>query len=425
MKIYKYPTPEEWTGIVQRPVMDTSALEKNVRKILCKVRKKGDKAIRKYTQKFDHAIIGDLQVSSAEMEDAREQVPAELKQAIELAAANIETFHRVHLQQPEWIVTMPGVLCSRKSVPIEKVGLYIPGGSAPLFSTVLMLGIPAKLAGCNEVILCSPPDEEGQLHPAILFAAQVAGITKIFKVGGVQAIAAMAYGTETIPAVYKIFGPGNQYVTQAKQLVQQDGVAIDMPAGPSEVCVLADESADPIFVAADLLSQAEHGKDSQVMLITTSERIFQGALNEIKEQLPQLDRRELAEKAMENSHIVLVKNIDAAIALSNTYAPEHLVIACEECERIAERITNAGSVFLGNYSPEAAGDYASGTNHTLPTNGYAKAYSGLSVDSFVKKITYQKLSREGLRNISDAVIRMAEAEGLQAHAKAIEVRLTN
>jgi len=424
MKIYKYPNPEEWNEIVQRPVMDTSILEKDVRKILCKVRKKGDKAIHKYSLKFDGAIIENLQVSPAEMEDAREQVPLELKQAIEMAATNIETFHRVHIQQPEWIVTMPGVLCSRKSVPIEKVGLYIPGGSAPLFSTVLMLGIPAKLAGCREVILCSPPDEEGNLHPAILYAAQVAGITNIFKVGGVQAIAAMAYGTETIPAVHKIFGPGNQYVMQAKQLVQQDGVAIDMPAGPSEVCVLADESADPVFVAADLLSQAEHGKDSQVMLITTSERIFQGAINEIKAQLPQLDRRELAEKSISNSHIVLMKNIDDAIALSNTYAPEHLVIACEDCEQLADRVTNAGSVFLGNYSPEAAGDYASGTNHTLPTNGYARAYSGLSVDSFVKKITYQKLSREGLRNISETVIRMAEAEGLQAHAKAIEVRLT-
>lgn len=425
MKIYKYPTPEEWSEIVQRPVMDTSALEKNVRKILGKVRRKGDKAVRKYSEKFDHAIIQDLQVSPGEMEDAREQVSAELKQAIELAAANIETFHSVHIQQPEWIVTMPGVLCSRRSVAIDKVGLYIPGGSAPLFSTVLMLGIPAKLAGCKEVILCSPPDEEGQLHPAILFAAQVAGITKIFKVGGVQAIAAMAYGTETIPAVHKIFGPGNQYVMQAKQLVQQDGIAIDMPAGPSEVCVLADESADPVFVAADLLSQAEHGKDSQVMLITTSERIFQSVLNEVKEQLLLLDRRELAEASMSNSHIVLVKNINDAIELSNTYAPEHLVIACEDCEQIADRVTNAGSVFLGNFSPEAAGDYASGTNHTLPTNGYAKAYSGLSVDSFVKKITYQKLSREGLRNISETVIRMAEAEGLQAHAKAIEVRLSN
>lgn len=425
MRIYKYPDREEWNEIVQRPVMDTSVLEKDVRKILCKVRKKGDKAVRKYTEKFDKVIVENLQVSTTEMEDAYEMVSPELKQAIEQAAANIETFHRVHVQEPEWIVTMPGVLCSRKSVPIEKVGLYIPGGSAPLFSTVLMLGIPAKIAGCKEIILCSPPDEEAQLHPAILFAAQIAGITKIFKVGGVQAIAAMAYGTETIPAVHKIFGPGNQYVMQAKQLVQQDGVAIDMPAGPSEVCVLADESADPVFVAADLLSQAEHGKDSQVMLITTSERIFQGAVNELKKQLPELERKEIAEHAMNNSHIILMKNINDVIELSNSYAPEHLVIACEECENIADRIINAGSVFLGNYSPEAAGDYASGTNHTLPTNGHAKAYSGLSVDSFVKKITYQKLSREGLRNISDTVIRMAEAEGLQAHAKAIEVRLAN
>ncbi len=425
MKIYKYPGREEWNEIVQRPAMDTSVLDKDVRKILCKVKKKGDKAVRKYTEKFDRAIVEDLQVSTTEMEDAHELITAELKQAIELAASNIETFHRVHIQHPEWIVTMPGVLCSRRPVPIEKVGLYIPGGSAPLFSTVLMLGIPAKLAGCKEVILCSPPDEEGQLHPAILFAAQVAGISKIFKVGGVQAIAAMAYGTETIPAVYKIFGPGNQYVTYAKQLIQQDSIAIDMPAGPSEVCVLADESADPVFVAADLLSQAEHGKDSQVMLVTTSESIFQGALNEIDKQLQGLDRKEIAEKAMDNSRVVLLKSIDDAIELCNAYAPEHLVIACEECERISERIINAGSVFLGNYSPEAAGDYASGTNHTLPTNGYARAYSGLSVDSFVKKITYQKLSREGLRNISEAVIRMAEAEGLQGHAKAVEVRLIN
>jgi histidinol dehydrogenase len=425
MKIYTYPSREEWPEIVQRPVLDTSSLDKDVRKILCKVKKKGDKAIRKYTLKFDRVQVDELQVSETEMQDALEQVPPELKQAIELAAKNIETFHRVHIQQPEWIVTMPGVLCARKPVPVEKVGLYIPGGTAPLFSTILMLGIPARLAGCKQVILCSPPDEEGLLHPAILFAAQVAGITQVFKVGGVQAIGAMAYGTETIPAVYKIFGPGNQYVTHAKQVVQQQGVAIDMPAGPSEVCVLADESGDPAFVAADLLSQAEHGGDSQVMLITTSERVFQGTLNELKTQLQTLTRKEIAEKALENSRIILVKQMSEALALSNAYAPEHLVLACEECEKISEQIINAGSVFLGNYSPEAAGDYASGTNHTLPTNGHARAYSGVSVDSFVKKITYQKLSQEGLRNLSEAVIRMAEAEGLQAHARAIEVRLEN
>jgi histidinol dehydrogenase len=423
MQRYKYPQLDELSQILQRPVIDTSALDKDVRKILSRVKKKGDKAILKYTRKFDRADITELQVSATDIEEAAELIPPELKQAIELAANNIETFHRTHLQPPEWIVTMPGVLCSRRTLPIEKVGLYIPGGTAPLFSTVLMLGIPARLARCKEVILCSPPDEEGQLHPAILFAARLAGITRIFKVGGIQAIGAMAYGTETIPAVYKIFGPGNQYVTHAKQVVQQEGIAIDMPAGPSEVCVLADDSAEPAFVAADMLSQAEHGKDSQALLITTSVRIFEETFNEIEKQVELLSRKEIARAALQHSRMVLVKNISDAVSLSNEYAPEHLILACEECERVSERITNAGSVFLGNYSPESAGDYASGTNHTLPTNGYARAYSGVSVDSFVKKITYQKLSPEGLRNISDAVIRMAEAEGLEAHARAIEVRL--
>lgn len=423
MKRYEYPGQDQLKEILQRPVMDTSALDKDVRKIMNKVKKKGDKAVLKYTTKFDRAELTELQVSPADIDEAAELIPAELRQAIELAANNIETFHRTHLQQPEWIVTMPGVLCSRKALPIDKVGLYIPGGTAPLFSTVLMLGIPARLAGCREVVLCSPPDEEGQLHPAILFAARLAGIRRIFKAGGVQAIAAMAYGTETIPAVYKIFGPGNQYVTHAKQVAQQEGIAIDMPAGPSEICVLADDSAQPAFVAADMLSQAEHGKDSQALLITTSERIFRQTMEEIEKQVQQLSRREIAETALQNSRMVLVKTMEEAVELSNEYAPEHLVLACEDCERVSERITNAGSVFLGNFSPESAGDYASGTNHTLPTNGYARAYSGVSVDSFVKKITYQKLSPEGLRNIADAVIRMAEAEGLDAHAKAIEVRL--
>jgi histidinol dehydrogenase len=425
MKVYKYPSLEEWEEMLQRPVIDTSSLDKDVRKILCKVRKKGDKAIRKYTAKFDGVEIDDFTVSAAEMDDAMQLVSVDLKEAIELAATNIESFHRVHMQQTEWTVTTPGVLCSRRSVPIEKVGLYIPGGTAPLFSTILMLGIPAKLAGCKEVVLCSPPGEDGRLHPAILFAAQLVGIRQIFRVGGVQAIAAMAYGTESIPKVFKIFGPGNQYVTHAKQVVQQEGVAIDMPAGPSEVCVLADESANPVFVAADLLSQAEHGPDSQVMLITTSERIFQGVLNEVKTQVEELPRKEIAQKALENSRVILVKHMSDAVSIANAYAPEHLILACEECEKISEKIINAGSVFLGNYSPEAAGDYASGTNHTLPTNGNARAYSGVSVDSFVKKITYQKLSEEGLRNIADAVMTMAEAEGLQAHVKAIEVRLTH
>ncbi|MGB8192594.1 MAG: histidinol dehydrogenase [Chitinophagaceae bacterium] len=423
MKIYKFPAQEEWKEMLQRPVIDTSALDKDVRKILCKVKKKGDRAIRKYTAKFDGVMLEELQVSAVEMDDASQQIAPDLKKAIELAAANIENFHSVHIQQPEWTVTMPGILCSRKSVPIEKVGLYIPGGTAPLFSTILMMGIPAKLAGCKQVVLCSPPGEDGLLHPAILFAAQLVGITRIFKVGGVQAIAAMAYGTETIPAVYKIFGPGNQYVTHAKQVIQQEGIAIDMPAGPSEVCVLADESAEPVFVAADLLSQAEHGADSQAILITTSERVFQGVLNEIQTQVEDLPRKEIAQKALEHSQVILVKHMSEAIAIANEYAPEHLILACEDCEKISEQIINAGSVFLGNYSPEAAGDYASGTNHTLPTNGNAKAYSGLSVDSFVKKITYQKLSEDGLRNIADAVVSMAEAEGLHAHARAIEVRL--
>lgn len=423
MQLYHFPATEEWPGILERPRADLTDLDKDVRKILVRVKKKGDKAVHKYTKKFDRAYIQDMEVSPEEIEEAIQQVPAELKQAIELAAANIETFHRLHAEQPEWIVTMPGILCSRKAVPIEKVGLYIPGGTAPLFSTVLMLGIPAKLAGCKEVILCSPPDEFGHLHPAILFTARLTGITRIFKVGGVQAIAAMAYGTESIPAVYKIFGPGNQYVMHAKQLVQQDGVAIDMPAGPSEVCVIADDSANPVFVAADLLSQAEHGPDSQVMLITTSQRLLQDVLDEIDKQVYALPRKDIAQRALDNSRAVLVKNINEAVELSNAYAPEHLILACEETDRVAERITNAGSVFLGNYSPEAAGDYASGTNHTLPTNGYAKAYSGVSVDSFVKKITYQKLSAGGLRSIAGAVMGMAKAEGLEGHARAIEVRV--
>ena len=423
MQIFEFPTTEVWPGILQRPVNDLSSLDEDVQKILKRVKKKGDKAVMKYTKKFDKAWLQNMQVSPEEMEEAMQLVPASLKQAIELAAANIESFHRLHIEQPEWIVTMPGILCSRRAVPIEKVGLYIPGGTAPLFSTVLMLGIPARLAGCKEVILCSPPDEFGRLHPAILFTAKLTGITKIFKVGGVQAIAAMAYGTESIPAVYKIFGPGNQYVMHAKQVVQQAGVAIDMPAGPSEVCVIADDSANPAFVAADLLSQAEHGRDSQVVLITTSENVLQATLAEIERQLEDLPRKAIAADALQNSKAILVNDISEAVQLSNFYAPEHLILACSEAEKVADRVTNAGSVFLGNYSPEAAGDYASGTNHTLPTNGYAKAYSGVSVDSFVKKITYQKLSEGGLQSIGGAVIEMARAEGLEAHAKAISIRI--
>jgi len=424
MKTFRYPEEHEWKEIVARPLADPSAIQKKVRKILEKVKEKGDRAVAKYTARFDEVELDSIQVTDEEIKEGIDLVPDELKNAIRQAATNIETFHRFQLQQTDWVVTMPGIMCSRKMVPIEKVGLYIPGGSAPLFSTILMLGIPARIAGCREVILCTPPGAGGEMHPAILFAADLVGIKKIFKVGGVQAIAAMAFGTETIPRVYKIFGPGNQYVTEAKQLIQEMGIAIDMPAGPSEICILADESAEPSFVASDLLSQAEHGVDSQAILITTSERVFQGCLNELKELIKELPRKEIAERALDNGYVVLVKNLEEGIKLVNEYAPEHLIIACEDCDRLADKIVNAGSIFLGNYSPESVGDYASGTNHTLPTNGFAKMYSGLSVDSFVKKITYQKLSREGLKNIAGTVIAMAEAEGLQAHAQAVRVRFT-
>jgi len=424
MKTFRYPEEHEWKEIVERPLADPSAIQKKVRKILEKVKEKGDRAVAKYTARFDEVELDSIQVTDEEIKEGIDLVPDELKNAIRQAATNIETFHRFQLQQTDWVVTMPGIMCSRKMVPIEKVGLYIPGGSAPLFSTILMLGIPARIAGCREVILCTPPGAGGEMHPAILFAADLVGIKKIFKVGGVQAIAAMAFGTETIPRVYKIFGPGNQYVTEAKQLIQEMGIAIDMPAGPSEICILADESAEPSFVASDLLSQAEHGVDSQAILITTSERVFQGCLNELKELIKELPRKEIAERALDNGYVVLVKNLEEGIKLVNEYAPEHLIIACEDCDRLADKIVNAGSIFLGNYSPESVGDYASGTNHTLPTNGFAKMYSGLSVDSFVKKITYQKLSREWLKNIAGTVIAMAEAEGLQAHAQAVRVRFS-
>jgi histidinol dehydrogenase len=425
MKIYKYPDRKDWKEILQRPALDSSSLEKKVKKILDKVKKDGDKAVRKFTKEFDGVKSKNFLVTGKEIEDAASLVSDELKEAIQLAKNNIERFHTPQLHKEEVIETLPGVVCRRKSVAIEKVGLYIPGGSAPLFSTILMLGIPAKIAGCKEIVLCTPPGIEGEVHPAILYTAQLVGITKIFKAGGVQAIAAMAYGTEAIPQVYKIFGPGNQYVTCAKQLIQKNGIAIDMPAGPSEVCVVADETAVPAFVAADLLSQAEHGADSQVVLIVIDKLIAEKVMEEITKQLEQLPRKEIAEKALKNSVAVVVKDIAEAIDMVNEYAPEHLVISCADDEAIAEKIINAGSVFSGNYSPESAGDYASGTNHTLPTNGYAKAYSGVSVDSFVKKITYQKLTKEGLKNIGRSVELMAEAEGLQAHANAVRIRLNN
>lgn len=425
MQVIKYPKKDEWQQLIQRPAMEQLLLEKKVRKVLQKVKDGGDKALKKFTKEFDGVKVRNLLVTEKEIKQAITQVPVELKEAITVAAKNIEAFHRLQLLPEQSIETMAGVKCWRRSVAIEKVGLYIPGGTAPLFSTVLMLGIPAKLAGCKEIILCTPPQKDGSVNPVVLFAALQAGITKIFKAGGAQAIAAMAYGTETISKVYKIFGPGNQYVTCAKQLIQSEGIAIDMPAGPSEVCVLADETADPSFVAADLLSQAEHGADSQVLLVTTSDELAEKVKTEIEKQVEELPRRKMALQALENSKAIVVENTDDAIMLVNEYAAEHLIISCADDEAIAERIVNAGSIFLGNYSPESVGDYASGTNHTLPTNGYAKAYSGVSVDSFVKKITYQKLSKDGLENIGRSVELMAAAEGLQAHAKAVSLRLKN
>jgi histidinol dehydrogenase len=423
MNIVTQPSRKDWDTLLQRPVFDTAELHQKVRSVLDVVKQDGDKAVRQFTRQFDEVNLEDFQVSVAEIETAASLIPDALKNAIEQAASNIRCFHEKQLNGVEIVETMPGIQCWRKNVGIEKVGLYIPGGSAPLFSTILMLAIPAKMAGCKEIILCSPPGKDGKLNPAILYAAQLTGVSKIFRIGGVQAIAAMAYGTETVPQVYKIFGPGNQYVTCAKQMVQQEGVAIDMPAGPSEVCVLADGTANAAFVAADLLSQAEHGIDSQVLLVTTEESLVKKVNKELECQLKTLSRKAIASEALRNSKAIVVKDINEAIALVNEYAAEHLIIACDKEEAIAERITNAGSVFLGNYSPESAGDYASGTNHTLPTNGFAKAYSGVSLDSFVKKITYQKLSKEGLQAIGNTVELMAAAEGLDAHKNAVTIRL--
>lgn len=423
MQVIINPIRENWNNIIQRPVIDVSELNRTVQLVLDDVKANGNRAIKKYTIEFDKVMLNHFSVTTEEMEEAETLLSDELKSAIQQAAANIKAFHAKQITAPEIIETMPGIECWRKSVGIEKVGLYIPGGTAPLFSTILMLGIPAQLAGCREVILCSPPSGDGKLNPAILYAAGVTGITKIFKIGGVQAIAAMAYGTETVPQVYKIFGPGNQYVTCAKQLVQQQGIAIDMPAGPSEVCVWADETAEAVFIAADLLSQAEHGPDSQVLFVCNQEKIAEQVIAEIATQLKELPRHDFAKKALANSKIIVIENTEDALDLINAYAPEHLIISCKNAEQLSERITNAGSVFLGNYSPESVGDYASGTNHTLPTNGFAKAHSGVSVDSFVKKITFQKLTQHGLQNIASTVIAMAEAEGLQAHANAVKVRM--
>lgn len=423
MQVIKQPKKTEWSKLLKRPALDSSSLEASVSNILQQVKENGDEALKRFSTIYDKVTVDELLVSEAEISEAEKKISDELKEAINIARQNIELFHKKQISAVEKVETMPGVVCWRKSVAIEKVGLYIPGGTAPLFSTILMLAIPAKIAGCKEIILCTPPGKTGEVNAAILYTAKLAGITKIFKTGGAQAIAAMAYGTATIPQVYKIFGPGNQYVTCAKQLVQKDGVAIDMPAGPSEVCVMADETANASFVAADLLSQAEHGVDSQVLLVSTSEQLINDVLIETQNQLDVLPRKEFAAKALENSKAILLKSEKEMIELANQYAAEHLIISCKNEETIAEQIFNAGSVFLGNYSPESVGDYASGTNHTLPTNGYAKAYSGVSVDSFVKKITYQKLSKEGLQQIGKAVETMAEAEGLKAHAEAVRKRM--
>lgn len=423
MKTYLYPDKKDWKALLQRPTFDTISLQEKVKQVLQDVQQNGDAAIKKYTQQFDGIALNNFVVTEDEIQEGINSLSNELKEAIEVAAANIKTFHQKQITEVDIIETMPGIKCWRKSVGIEKVGLYIPGGTAPLFSTILMLGIPATIAGCKQIVLCSPPNKKGKLPAAILFAANLVGIANIYKIGGVQAIAAMAYGTETIDEVYKIFGPGNQYVTCAKQLIQQEGIAIDMPAGPSEVCVLADETANAAFVAADLLSQAEHGIDSQVLLISTHEHFVLQVNEELNKQVQQLTRKDIALQALQHSKAIVVKDIQEAVDLANEYAAEHLIIACNNDEAIAEKIVNAGSVFLGNYSPESVGDYASGTNHTLPTNGFAKAYSGVSVDSFVKKITYQKLTKDGLNAIGKTVELMAEAEGLDAHKNAVSVRL--
>ncbi len=423
MIISKYPDFQQLNQLLQRPEAEDEHLEDTVSAILRRVKNGGDDALRELTERFDGAVLENLEVSQAEKNRAVATLPQALKEAIGVAARNIRTFHEAQREHFVPVETMPGVRCWRKSVPVGKVGIYIPGGSAPLFSTVLMLGIPAQLAGCQEVTLCTPPGRNGSVHPAILFAAEVAGVPRIFKVGGAQAIAAMAYGTESIPKADKIFGPGNRYVTCAKLLVQQAGVAIDLPAGPSEVLVFADDTAVPAFVAADLLSQAEHGADSQVVLLTTSEAMLNAVLAELETQTATLSRQSVIRQSLAHSLAVLLKNEDEALAAINFYAPEHLILACENAETLAERVSNAGSVFLGNYSPETAGDYASGTNHTLPTYGFARSYSGVSLDSFFKKITFQHISREGLRALGPTLVTLATAEELPAHARAVELRL--
>lgn len=425
MKIIKNPTKKEWAKLAQRPAVAQEELFTLVNQVFTDVRKEGDNAVKKYSLLFDKVNLERLEVSENQLEEASKNVSENLQNAIVLAKGNIQKFHAAQEEKKQIIETTQGVKCWRENRPIEQIGIYIPGGSAPLFSTVLMLGIPAKLAGCKEVVLCTPPNKQGEINPAILFAAKLVGVTKIFAVGGIQAIGAMTFGTQSIPKVDKIFGPGNQYVTAAKQVAQNFGIAIDMPAGPSEVLVIADESCEPEFVAADLLSQAEHGADSQVILLSDNEEVIVQTLQEIEKQVKALPRMEIAEKALENSKAIVLKSIDECIDFSNEYAPEHLIIAVKKYADYTKKISNAGSVFLGNYSCESAGDYASGTNHTLPTNGYARNYSGVSLDSFVKKITFQELTAEGIKNIGSAIEIMAEAEQLIAHKNAVTVRLKN
>ena len=423
MILISNPDKSQWQEILKRPVMNTENLFDTVRSVIDRVKEEGDRAVLDYEEKFDKVVLASLAVSEEEQQEAENLVSEDLKAAIRLAKQNIETFHAAQRFEGKKVQTQPGVTCWQKAVAIEKVGLYIPGGTAPLFSTVLMLAVPARIAGCKEIVLCTPPGRDGKVHPAVLFAAKVAGVNRIFKAGGIQAIAAMAYGTESVPKVYKIFGPGNQYVTAAKQLVSLRDVAIDMPAGPSEVEVLADETANPIFVAADLLSQAEHGVDSQAILITISVELQQAVKVEVERQLALLPRKEIAEKSLANSKLIVVDSMTEAIELTNAYAPEHLIIETEDYLSVAERIVNVGSVFLGSLTPESAGDYASGTNHTLPTNGYAKAYSGVSLDSFIRKITFQEIKPEGLNIIGPAIELMAANEQLDAHKNAVSVRL--
>ena len=423
MEVFKYPNIKEWQTLSERPAFEQESLNSLVNDILMDVRINKDLALLKYSEKFDNVVLDNIEVSKTEIEFANNQINQDLKDAINLAKQNIEVFHASQKEEKKIIETTKGVKCWRQSVGIEKVGLYIPGGSAPLFSTILMLGIPAKLAGCKEIVLCTPPNKEGKINPAILYTANLVGINKIYKVGGAQAVAAMAYGTETIPQVYKIFGPGNQFVTKAKELIQQEGVAIDMPAGPSEVLVIADKTSNAEFIAADLLSQAEHGADSQVILLSDNEEIINKTNSELEKQLRQLPRQEIATEALKISRSILLYSIDECVEFSNLYAPEHLIFATDSASNYINNITNAGSVFLGKYSCESAGDYASGTNHTLPTHGYAKNYSGVSLDSFVKKITFQNLNKEGIKTIGPAIELMAEAEELFAHKNAVTLRL--